>query len=64
MVVLTDRQRCLLRALCAQGSFVTLQTLAEHMQVSVRTIRTDLGYIEDYIAGYGAALVRRSGVGV
>lgn len=64
MVVLTDRQRCLLRALCAQGSFVTLQTLAEHMQVSVRTIRTDLGYIEDYIAGYRAALVRRSGVGV
>lgn len=64
MVVLTDRQRHLLQVLCAQDSFVTLLSLAEQLQVSVRTIRTDLGYIEDYMAGYGAGLIRRSGVGV
>ena len=64
MIELSRRQRECLRHLCRQDSYATTALLARWLDVSERTVRSDLGAIEAYVREHGARLERVPGSGI
>lgn len=64
MIELSRRQKACLRHLCHQDAHVTTALLARWLDVSERTVRSDLGAIEAYVRECGADLDRVPGSGV
>lgn len=64
MIELTRRQSLCLRYLCRQDSYSTVAELARHLDVSERTIRSDLKAIDAYVREHGGRLLRVPGTGI
>nr|WP_075576835.1 PTS sugar transporter subunit IIA [Olsenella timonensis] len=64
MIELSRRQKACLRYLCRQVGHVTTALLARHLDVSERTVRSDLGAIEAYARERGALIERVPGSGI
>lgn len=64
MIELSRRQRDCLRYLCRQDSYATTALLARQLDVSERTVRSDLGAVEAYVRELGARLERVPGSGI
>lgn len=64
MIELSRRQRDCLRCLCRQDSYATTALLARQLDVSERTVRSDLGAVEAYVRELGARLERVPGSGI
>ena len=64
MIELSRRQKACLRYLCRQDGHVTTALLARHLDVSERTVRSDLGAIGAYAREHGAGIERVPGSGV
>jgi mannitol operon transcriptional antiterminator len=61
---ITARERQILEKLLSSDEELTVKDLADHIDVSVRTIHRDLKGVEDIIKEYGLHLVKKSGVGI
>lgn len=64
MIELSRRQKACLRYLCRQDSYATTARIARKLEVSERTVRTDLGVVETYVREAGVSLERVPGAGV
>ena len=64
MFELTKRQREIVRFLVLRNDYITLDKLAEHFEVSKRTIQNDLVYIADLCRANNINLSRKPSFGI
>ncbi|KYD11704.1 MULTISPECIES: BglG family transcription antiterminator [Heyndrickxia] len=64
MISLTKRQMDILKQLLGQADYINVKQLAELYEVSERTIRYDLDFIESFLKEYDVTLIRKPGKGI
>jgi mannitol operon transcriptional antiterminator len=60
----TSRQRMILNILLTEEQEITVNEIAEQIEVSTRTIHRELNDIEDLLAVYQLQLVKKAGIGI
>ena len=55
MIGLTSRQCQLLKILCSKDAYLTTEEITRHLDVSARTVRTELNVIDAFVREYGSA---------
>jgi mannitol operon transcriptional antiterminator len=61
---LNSRQQQILLFLLSSPSFLTLKTISNELQISVRTIQRELQGLDNVLFPYGLELVKKTGVGL
>jgi transcriptional antiterminator/mannitol/fructose-specific phosphotransferase system IIA component (Ntr-type) len=61
---LSDRQQILLRELLQQTHWTSIERLSNLLDVSERTIFSDLECLDDYVHTYGCTIIRQPGRGI
>lgn len=64
MISLTKRQMDILKLLLGQTDYMNVKQFAELYEVSERTIRYDLDFIESFLKEYTVPLIRKPGKGI
>jgi len=60
----TSRQRMILNILLTEEQEITVNEIAEQIEVSTRTIHRELNDVEDLLAIYQLQLVKKAGIGI
>jgi mannitol operon transcriptional antiterminator len=63
-VILNSRQQHILLFLLKSPSFITLKTISDELQISIRTIQRELEGLDDVLSPCGLILVKKTGVGL
>lgn len=61
---ITSRQRMILTILLAEAHGITVNEIAERIEVSTRTIHRELNDLEDLLATHQLQLVKKAGIGI
>ena len=55
---MNKRQSKILKVLYNTNAFMTFAQIAEQMEVSVKTVRNDIGFIKEYLTAQDAGEIR------
>lgn len=64
MIVLTKRQKDMLKFLCHQEDFVTFESLSKTFSVSKRSVQNDINQVDAFLKEKNFELIRKAGTGI